>query len=361
MNGDVISALFFGLIFTQLIVNSISNPHVLGLPKLISPSALLRLCNSGNIPIVRDERKESSVCFLCDDEYVFAELPTCELKDEFHETQLNNNPLVTPKYTKAKFSPAFKVIIAGAPASGKGTQCETIKNEFGLVHLSTGDILRVAVQQETSLGLLAKPFMDSGNLVPDSLVIDLILNRLKQHDCRTRGWLLDGFPRTKSQADALRESGIIPDVFLMLDVPESILIERVTGRRSDPVTGKIYHMKYNLPESEEVALRLVQRSDDTAEKVMVRYKDFQNNIDAIKDSYEDKMIRIDGSAAPSEVSLSIIEELDGVIIKKREKLSNQEGADESHIKKINSTEMEYVLPLKAEKSSEPLLREVVSS
>jgi hypothetical protein len=199
MNGDVISVVFFGLFFTQLIVNGVSNSHVLGLPKLISPSALLKLCNSGNTPIIRDERKENSVYFYCDDEYFMAELPICELKDEFHEAQLNPNPNITSRYTKAKFSSAFKVIIAGAPASGKGTQCEAIKNEFGLVHLSTGDILRVAVQQETSLGLLAKPFMDSGHLVPDPLVIELILNRLKQHDCRTRGWLLDGFPRTKSQ------------------------------------------------------------------------------------------------------------------------------------------------------------------
>jgi adenylate kinase len=159
----------------------------------------------------------------------------------------------------------------------------------------------------------------------------------------------------------LRESGIIPDVFLLLDVPENILVERVTGRKSDPVTGKIYHTKYNIPESEEVALRLVQRSDDTAEKVMIRYKDFHNNIDAIKNSYEDKMIRIDGSMAPAEVSISVIEQLEGVVIKKLENFSTQEETEEPHIQEINCTGMEYILPIGTEIYSEALLREVVSS
>ena len=188
----------------------------------------------------------------------------------------------------------LKGIIYGPPAAGKGTQCEVITSQFGVVHLSTGDILRSAIANNTPLGneqisysyghilhesllspitadspyhprfiatgIQAKPYMDSGSLVPDDLVIELILNRLRQEDCESRGWLLDGFPRTEAQADALLKAGIIPDVFLVLDVPEEILVERVTGRRTDPVTGKIYHMTFKPPETPEIAARVVQRS-----------------------------------------------------------------------------------------------------
>ena len=190
-----------------------------------------------------------------------------------------------------------KVIIAGAPAAGKGTQCEVIKEKFGVVHLSTGDILRAAVKDGTELGKKAKAFMDAGQLVPDELIIGVICDRLQQPDCVSNGWLLDGFPRTKAQADALSAAGMVPDCFVLLDVPEEILVERVTGRRTDPVTGKIYHLKFNPPENEEVMSRLVQRSDDTAEKIVIRYREFQSHIDSIRSSYEDRLIWIDGSLA----------------------------------------------------------------
>jgi adenylate kinase len=211
---------------------------------------------------------------------------------------------------------AAKVIIAGAPAAGKGTQCEMIKSEFGLVHLSTGDILRASVQQGTPLGLKAKAFMDGGQLVPDELIIGVICDRLKESDCEVNGWLLDGFPRTKSQADALSAAGMVPDCFVMLDVPEAVLVERVTGRRTDPVTGKIYHMKFNPPTDDIISSRLVQRSDDTAEKIIVRYREFQSHIDAIKSCYEDKMVRVDGSIAQSEVSGLVAQILENASSKK---------------------------------------------
>ena len=210
----------------------------------------------------------------------------------------------------------LKVIIAGAPAAGKGTQCEMIKSEFGLVHLSTGDILRASVQQGTPLGLQAKAFMDGGQLVPDELIIGVICDRLKEKDCEVNGWLLDGFPRTKSQADALSAAGMIPDCFVMLDVPEEVLVERVTGRRTDPVTGKIYHMKFNPPTDDVVIARLVQRSDDTAEKIIVRYREFQSHIDSIKSCYEDKMVRVDGSIAQAAVSKCVSDILDSAALRK---------------------------------------------
>ena len=110
------------------------------------------------------------------------------------------------------------VILAGAPASGKGTQCVKLVKEFGLVHLSTGDLLRAAVAEESALGAEAKGFMDAGKLVPDQLVIDLVAERLCSDACRTKGWLLDGFPRTAAQATALAASGAVVDCFVALEV-----------------------------------------------------------------------------------------------------------------------------------------------
>ena len=201
---------------------------------------------------------------------------------------------------------ALKIIIAGAPAAGKGTQCENIKKKFGVIHLSTGDMLRAAVKGQTELGLMAKNFMDAGQLVPDSLIIDVICDRLKEGDCVEKGWLLDGFPRTKAQAEALNKAGMVPDCFLLLDVDESILVDRVTGRRTDPETGAIYHMTTKPPETKEIADRLVQRSDDTADKIKLRYREFKNHIDEIKACYEDKMVWVDGAQAPDVVSECIV-------------------------------------------------------
>jgi adenylate kinase len=196
---------------------------------------------------------------------------------------------------------APKIIIAGAPASGKGTQCEFIKEVFGCVHLSTGDMLRAAVVAGTPLGKEAKGHMDSGGLVPDKLIIDIIIARLAEEDCVTKGWLLDGFPRTRAQADALAEAGLTCDTFILLNVPDHLLVERVTGRRSDPDTGIIYHMKYKPPPTEEIALRLTQRSDDTEEAIMVRVQNFHANVLAIIDAYQNQLVSVDGTRAPSVV------------------------------------------------------------
>jgi adenylate kinase family enzyme len=138
---------------------------------------------------------------------------------------------------------------------------------YGVVHISTGDILRAEVKAGSELGLRAKEFMDAGKLVPDDLIISMVVARLRQQDVRERGFLLDGFPRTGEQAKALMEAGLGADAFVLLEVPDEVLVERVEGRRSDPQSGKIYHLKFNPPENAEVAARLVQRSDDTREKV----------------------------------------------------------------------------------------------
>ncbi|MFN9942306.1 MAG: nucleoside monophosphate kinase, partial [bacterium] len=120
--------------------------------------------------------------------------------------------------------------------------------------------------------------MDLGALVPDDLIISIVKARLSRADCRTKGWLLDGFPRTRVQAEALKAAGISPTHFVLLDVPDSILVERCVGRRSDPVTGKIYHLKYNPPPDDaEVRGRLVHRSDDTEEAMGKRIKMYHDN------------------------------------------------------------------------------------
>jgi len=129
-----------------------------------------------------------------------------------------------------------------------------------------------------------------------------VKDRLDQEDCKSCGWLLDGFPRTPGQADALAEAGVTADCFLFLDVPDEILVERVVGRRTDPVTGKIYHMTFSPPDDEEVAARLEQRSDDTEEKVKVRLEQFHANVDAVKGSYTDIMVTVNGNQKPDEVA-----------------------------------------------------------
>ena len=186
------------------------------------------------------------------------------------------------------------VIIAGAPASGKGTQCELLEDEYGLVHLSTGDMLRAAVAEGSPVGLKAKECMEKGELVPDEVIIDVVKGRLAEPDCLRCGWLLDGFPRTAAQADALAAAGITADAFILLSVKDSVLVERVVGRRTDPKTKKIYHTKFNPPPAGAVADRCVQRSDDTEEKVVVRLKAFHEQTEAVVPKYKSIAIEVDG-------------------------------------------------------------------
>eukprot|EP00871_Galdieria_phlegrea_P005567 jgi/Galph1/6010/GphlegSOOS_G4729.1 len=202
----------------------------------------------------------------------------------------------------------LRIIIAGAPASGKGTQCKKIAKRYNLVHISTGDMLREAIIQGTELGRVAKGYMDRGELVPDHVVIDMLQRRLEQDDCKQNGWLLDGFPRTVAQAQALEQANIFPDLVLVLDVPESDLIERVVGRRLDPVTGHIYHIKYSPPDI-CIAGRLIQRSDDTEEMVRIRLSAYQKHIDAIEQKFP-KVIHINGSRSAEEVFSDIVHRIE---------------------------------------------------
>ncbi|KAF5200593.1 adenylate kinase [Thalictrum thalictroides] len=173
--------------------------------------------------------------------------------------------------------------------------CNGVMAEFGLVHISTGDLLRAEVSAGTEIGNKAKEYMDSGSLVPDELVTAMVTARISREDAKEKGWLLDGYPRSLEQAESLERINLRPDIYIVLDVPDEILIDRCIGRRLDPVTGKIYHLKNFPPETEEIRARLITRSDDTKEKVKSRLETFKNNAEAISSTYMDALKKIDGS------------------------------------------------------------------
>jgi adenylate kinase len=206
-----------------------------------------------------------------------------------------------------------KLIIAGAPAAGKGTQCSVISQRYGCIHISTGDLLRQAVADKTPLGKQAQEYMDNGKLVPDQLIIDLVKARISQPDCVENGWLMDGFPRTKAQADALSEANIVAEKFILVDVPDDILIERCVGRRLDPQTGAIYHMKYNPPTDPAVVSRLTIRSDDTEDKMKVRISTFHSHIDAVIGHFQDALLKVDGNLDKYAVFSQITQVLDVLV------------------------------------------------
>ncbi|KAL9151192.1 hypothetical protein ABFS82_11G037500 [Erythranthe guttata] len=236
-----------------------------------------------------------------------------------------------PKIVSSKGEP-LKVMISGAPASGKGTQCEMIVQKFGLVHISTGDILRAEVSAGTEIGNKAKEYMSSGRLVPDEIVTAMVTARLSLKDVKDRGWLLDGYPRSAVQAESLEKLNIRPDIYILLDVPDDILIDRCVGRRLDPLTGKIYHVKNFPPENEEIKARLVTRSDDTEEKVKARLQIYKQNVDSLVSTYSDAMNKIDGKR-PKDV---VFKEIDSLL----STLQNDKE-DESKSGKLAKTESQF--------------------
>ena len=167
----------------------------------------------------------------------------------------------------------MKLILLGPPGAGKGTQANFIREKYGIPQISTGDMLRAAVKAGTPLGLAAKKVMDAGKLVSDDIIIGLVAERLKEADCR-RGYLFDGFPRTIPQAEALRKAGVPIDHVLEIDVPDDEIIERMSGRRVHPGSGRTYHVTFNPPKQEGrddvTGEPLVQRDDDREETVRHR-------------------------------------------------------------------------------------------
>ena len=167
----------------------------------------------------------------------------------------------------------MRLILLGAPGAGKGTQANFICQKYGIPQISTGDMLRAAVKAGTPLGLEAQAVMSAGKLVSDELIINLVKERLKQDDC-ANGFLFDGFPRTIPQADAMKAAGVALDFVLEIDVPFSAIIERMSGRRSHPASGRTYHVKFNPPKVEGVdditGEPLIQRDDDKEDTVKHR-------------------------------------------------------------------------------------------
>jgi adenylate kinase len=182
----------------------------------------------------------------------------------------------------------MRLILLGAPGAGKGTQANFIKEKYNIPQISTGDMLRAAIKAGTELGLAAKKVMDAGGLVSDDIMIGLVKDRLKESDFQ-HGYLFDGFPRTIAQADAMKDAGIHVDYVLEIDVPDESIVERMSGRRSHPASGRVYHIKFNPPKADNVddvtGEPLVQRDDDKAETVMKRLSVYHNQTEVLLGYY----------------------------------------------------------------------------
>jgi adenylate kinase len=200
--------------------------------------------------------------------------------------------------------PAMRMILVGPPGAGKGTQAARLVDTYRITHISSGDMLRAAVKEGTALGIEADRFMKAGQLVPDEVVIGMILERIAKPDC-AKGFMLDGFPRTRPQAEALdaamAKAGVALDAVVLIEVPDALIVDRITGRRSDPTNGRIYHIKFDPPPA---GLEVVQRKDDTVEAVTTRLAKYHSETAPIIPFYGDKGIlkRVDGVGEPDHVT-----------------------------------------------------------
>ena len=213
----------------------------------------------------------------------------------------------------------MKIILLGAPGAGKGTQAQFIMNKFGIPQISTGDMFRAAIKEGTELGKQAKALMDEGKLVPDELTVALVKDRIAQPDC-ANGFLLDGFPRTIPQADALKESGVKIDYVLEFDVPDEVIVERMSGRRVHQASGRSYHIVYNPPKVEGkddvTGEDLIIRADDKPETVLDRLAVYHKQTSPLIDYYQaeakagnTQYFRLDGTQKVEAVS----QELDKIL------------------------------------------------
>jgi len=208
----------------------------------------------------------------------------------------------------------LNLVLVGPPGAGKGTQASRLVKDFSLPFIATGDILRQNVADGTELGAKAKQYMDKGELLPDELVVELIMDRLQQDDA-SEGFILDGFPRTVPQAEALDAAMAEADrrltAVIVVEVPDEDLIERLSGRRVNPTTGRTYHIKFDPPKHEGVddvdGTKLIQRDDDKPETIANRLKVYHEQTAPVIDFYESGdahkglVRRIDGTRDPDEV------------------------------------------------------------
>ncbi len=213
----------------------------------------------------------------------------------------------------------MKIILLGPPGAGKGTQAEVLCETFSIPHISTGNMLREAVEEETDLGLEAKALMDAGILVSDEVIVGLVEDRISKEDCNN-GFLFDGFPRTIPQAQALVDRDINIDSVVEIHVPDEDIIERMSGRRMHQGSGRNYHIVYNPPKVEGkddvTGEDLIQREDDKPETVKDRLKVYENQTSPLinfysKMSEQDKLkyVKVSGTSSPEEVSTEILSKL----------------------------------------------------
>ncbi len=200
----------------------------------------------------------------------------------------------------------MRLILLGAPGAGKGTQATFICKQYSIPQISTGDMLRAAVKAGTPIGLKAKAVMDSGALVSDDIIIGLVKERIQQADC-AKGFLFDGFPRTLAQADAMKDAGVKLDYVLEIDVPFDAIIERMSGRRSHPASGRTYHVKFNPPkvagQDDVTGEPLIQREDDKAETVQKRLDVYSAQTRPLVDYYGN-WAKADAASAPKYRAIS---------------------------------------------------------
>src|SRR5690554_5034240 len=208
----------------------------------------------------------------------------------------------------------MRIIMLGAPGAGKGTQAQFITERFGIPQISTGDMLRAAVKAETELGLQVKEVMATGGLVSDDIIIALIEERVKSPDCKN-GYLLDGFPRTIPQAEALKDQGIVIDYVVEIAVDDEEIVSRLSGRRVHEGSGRIYHVKYDPPKVEgkddETGEPLMQRADDKEETVRKRLKIYHDQTAPLIGYYRD-LAKTQPEVAPEYVSVDGVGSLDSI-------------------------------------------------
>jgi adenylate kinase len=206
----------------------------------------------------------------------------------------------------------MRIVLLGAPGAGKGTQAQFLMAKFGIPQISTGDMLRAAIKAGSELGIKAKAVMDSGQLVSDELIIGLVKERVAEEDCKA-GFLLDGFPRTIPQADAMKENGIAVDHVLEFDVPDEVIVERMAGRRVHSGSGRVYHLVYNPPKVEGkddvTGDDLSIRPDDEEATVRKRLAIYHEQTKPLVDFYQSEAelgncsyLTIDGTQAVEKVN-----------------------------------------------------------
>ncbi len=195
----------------------------------------------------------------------------------------------------------MRIILLGCPGAGKGTQAQYLAKHFGIPLIATGDMLRAAVDNGTELGLKIKQVMDKGALVPDDIIISLVKERLRSADCQ-KGYLLDGFPRTIAQAEALEKSGVIIDNVIEIHMPDDDIVERLSGRRIHLASGRIYHVKYNQPKvsgvDDNTGEALVQRDDDKEETIRKRLEIYHEKTEPLVKYYQARAANNSGPNAP---------------------------------------------------------------